>query len=538
MISNTDINLRLLWISDIHFKGGNFVENTLGLDEYLGTFVDKCAELERIAPFDYLLISGDIAYGGDVQEYQNFTKYILSRLQSKLSKHVKLLIIPGNHDVSRAHAQEMVNGFLNIRTARISLKEKMDRHKKYLNDNYQIFCDMFGAYTAHFKDNAAIPLGVHSSLGDNHFLFGHVVDLNKKAIFVLLNTAWYSLGPAFLDTYLSDEVFSHTAFSKEKQAEISKALRAIGDEYGNQITAVEIERLVDEITKMKEQLAKYPDYVIITVQHHPINWLGWSERIQLSESNFHQLRRETDLLLTGHEHVPHVHQAEYMHEMNLLHIPAGCLIGDTPADFSQNWFSTLDINVTKRNVRLTKYGYDDGTWQIRGAQPYASYQLNKKYNTNLTQSRKSDIIEMLQGKEQRKLFIESVYSLSLVEWAGEFQDREGNIYIYVDNLSYYSKNIETVKELLLSINSPVAVPLKVYFVHADLNFDLEGAYETVNNRMKILGRITDQVDFEFDRFRREIYSSLDSAEAGALSKVKMIATVCPYWYVESKLQQL
>jgi len=81
----------------------------------------------------------------------------------------------------------------------------------------------------------------------------------------------------------------------------------------------------DEYEHLEKTLNDYSDYLVIKTMHHPINWLGWDERVEKNvKSKFFRIKDFADLLLTGHEHVPTQHQADFLNNKRLLHIPSGC----------------------------------------------------------------------------------------------------------------------------------------------------------------------------------------------------------------------
>jgi hypothetical protein len=177
-------------------------------------------------------------------------------------------------------------------------------------------------------------------------------------------------------------------------------------EYGNQITGRDVfpKSWLKELTKTK------PGYLIITCMHHPQNWLSWGEVYDYKDQGanstdftLYQILEQTDILLTGHEHVPIIKMPENIDgpNGNRWHLKAGMFMEDQidvlqgEDYFEHSRFSILDIDCEGYTFCESKYLYNKYTKKWN---PYApikditktSYPLKKKTGS-MTKAYKKEI---------------------------------------------------------------------------------------------------------------------------------------------------
>jgi hypothetical protein len=92
---------RITWlhVSDFHFRssGDRFSETVAGQ----ALLADVAARAEEHVPISFVLVSGDIAYSGQLSEYERAAEF-LSELSGDVSvEPSRFFFIPGNHDVDR-----------------------------------------------------------------------------------------------------------------------------------------------------------------------------------------------------------------------------------------------------------------------------------------------------------------------------------------------------------------------------------------------------------------------------------------------------
>lgn len=91
--------VRILHLSDFHFRGGTSWNSTPILDDLIKCICDP--NRMNDGPPDLVVITGDIAFSGKMKEYNLALKF-LTELYTKLAlPPARILIVPGNHDVDR-----------------------------------------------------------------------------------------------------------------------------------------------------------------------------------------------------------------------------------------------------------------------------------------------------------------------------------------------------------------------------------------------------------------------------------------------------
>ena len=236
MITSIDIKQRILWLSDIHYLIEYKEEHEDGeFKVFLSSFLALCESKNKITPIDYVLISGDIAQSGEEAEYELFKVDILDKILGKMPK-AKLLVIPGNHDVSRTNISYFESYFTT----------DLEKHA-FLEENPTSFDHIFKFYKEAFKDHPSIPNGISSCYKSNLF-HGFLKDDNKKTIFVLLNSSWYSFGYDSLIYYIEKNIIDSKKLDTKK---IAKEITKRTQEYGNQIVGINV---FDEFNTLKNHL--------------------------------------------------------------------------------------------------------------------------------------------------------------------------------------------------------------------------------------------------------------------------------------------
>lgn len=243
MIEN--IQVRILWLSDIHFRDiyeiaglkklyeseavkiGN-EENTAiseakillekkflerkrkitTLKSYFDNFISTIKEYPH--EIDYVLITGDLAFTGTKEDYNAFYNSIIDELKSILPTRVQFLTIPGNHDVYWANTSFFDSYFEEIKKLSEERKlpgKKTSSEKKltelrnsYLAKRSEFFKEVFSNYTDFFKNRIKGQLGKANAEAcnyDKEGLYGYIIDKEKNLAINFLNSSWYALGQQF-----------------------------------------------------------------------------------------------------------------------------------------------------------------------------------------------------------------------------------------------------------------------------------------------------------------------------------------------------
>lgn len=393
--------VKILWLSDIHFREAyteaHVMANTdideptrtkqLGhlprLKSLLKSFLSKLKDLTNELKangdkLDYVLISGDLAFSGTEGDYALFEEKILGPLKKLAGKDIRVLAIPGNHDVNWG-SSDFLNRFLNNMAdmSEEEFKKKYFEHRKnFLQKKADNFRLIFNRYSNYFITQI-LPTIKDCQLSDDYRadgLYGMVVDKEKNLVINLFNSAWFALGEKF-DRLLLQEMMAESAVLQaksklptekfnEKFSQIIKVLitlKTAATEYGEQILGHEIMPADAIISKLEE----HAGYFTLTCFHHPPNWLQYGTKYNLTSSEhdglfFNKVLRHTDLLLTGHEHVPSSSLPEKMNR-EIYHLKAGMFLQDNMfADKieGEHRFSILEIDTVGFRFSEKKFVYN------------------------------------------------------------------------------------------------------------------------------------------------------------------------------------
>jgi hypothetical protein len=511
-----DPQLNILWLSDIHYhKGYSNKEYHKDLKLYLDSFHIYIENLDK--DFDYILLSGDIAQEGSPEDYDLFYKDILNPIQLKFSNS-KLIVLPGNHDVSR-NAVDFIDKFIENR-------EGLDN---FFVANKEAFYNVFSPYTSKFINNLRLPQNITSSY-KKHLLYGHLLDKKNKTIFVFLNSAWFSFGDIFLKHYFEKNLH----IGKDIKTTLVQ-IKKITSEYGFQSLVLDV---IDEIDDIIQELNNYPEYLVVTIMHHPINWFTRKDQITFEKNKFHQIKKFTDLLLTGHDHASIEHPYEYINNNRILHLKAGCFLDFSneckeenspntlnPFIIKENWFSTLEINTKKRTVKQEKHFFDVTSKKWKFIQNNSLLKLNKKHEVVISEDRLNNIKLKLNSNAFK--IIQYLMPNENIVIINDYIFRFDNSIIFFINSSNINFTNDYIKE---QYNN--AKFTKLYVIFCDLFHQSSFEYTSVNNRLLILNKIKTDFDFKFDDFRHNFFSELSVNEAIMYNDLIFINKILPFWDIE------
>lgn len=612
-MQSIDTTLKILWISDIHFSENYKIGQTSKVfEDYLSSFISYCKELTGI---DYILISGDIAQSGFVSEYQNFIERVLDPLILLDNlKEAKILINSGNHDLQRDGVSIFQDYINEVKSRKFDRNQFLTTRKKFFKQAFSNYSNAFAKY----RDR--LPATISKTYKED-FLHGYFLDHEKKVIFVLLNSSWFSFGDSFLtkyfETYLfckndiilknnekdfllfvkdfanNNEVpffydFMKVLFSFNNYKEIpdnikfkfinelkifseqhsldnldatfdsffenyeslylsSKSkevfleeVKNIAEDYGKQAININV---FDEFSDLICDIESFNDYIIIQSCHHHWNWLSWEERVNYDgkDEGIFLLNKHVDLLLNGHEHVPHQKEPDYLSNQKLLHIPAGCFMEyhkkPNEFDIKNNWFSILSINTKKRTVTQDKIIYSKNSkttyeWTSNTTERFG---LNKKYKTSLNKSRRGFLISKINSNSSNVdflIFLMNIFSVKsdnlnpLLATNNFLFFNEEIAIVFVDKHTSVFDDFISNKKLIFEKNISL-----VYFIFIDLLFDGDNQYNSCNDKMKVIVDINKKIEFLFDDFRHNLFSSLSKDEVNSNKNLRLVSKTVPYWEI-------
>lgn len=240
--------ITIVHITDVHIKA----ENASDVKRRVSAF-NKYALANKLAP-DLLILSGDLAYHGTEPEYRLFEEVFLKPVSATLRlSPSRILMIPGNHDV---HRDSVTAPDVNKRDKRTVSREGQEL---LLNERSV----RLSAYYS-FADSQKVGSDVllqKSIAGGNAFV--RVLKLKGIRIGIAcLNTAWQC----------ADE----------------------NDKNHLLLTEAQVSEAIDQLGQVDLKIA---------VCHHPGDWLLPDE----AELALQDLKRDFDLVLSGHLHNPESH---------------------------------------------------------------------------------------------------------------------------------------------------------------------------------------------------------------------------------------
>ncbi len=595
---------KIVWVSDIHLRGSYSKDKRAvdKLDSAYKAFLKKISEEQEIAPIDYVFLTGDIGFSGSVEDYNYFWEWFITPLYdyyldaSKKQiqiKFPKIIVIPGNHDISwdsTVHFEKYLTSY-NTNTGNFKERNELIANTSSRPD----FIKSFKHYTESFSRSSGSSVK-SAQIWEKFFdlsnlevsadynterLFGFVIDHNKKLIIILLNTSWFSIGVKFNELLITENItsveskinfwdkitmlkkgldnFFFKAYSKQAKSLLAKKERIV--EYGNQI----IGRDIYPTPHLMEAINKNPEYIIISCMHHPMNWLSWNELNSYDKSDsedftLNKILSKTDLLLTGHEHLP-IFQKPVLLTNNSkgYHLMAGMFMedqinaGEGQKSFSHSRFSILDIDVDEYKVIEKRFLFNNlatGTAWVKQNDDYdLPLAKKKKY---LTEARalflknsisKFDVVKFLETRMNwsglKKEFITSTDSNYIVyKLLSPTGCRFCVLPLTQDFLEIILPNKYPdhffIDELVSKIHDQ---EVTIHFIWLDLliNADLTNNYyaERIDHDINF-GHINSYSDMLFNKFRHKYFErfcdpDFKQVDFNTVKEVKFVNQPLPYW---------
>ena len=570
-------NIIILWLSDIHYRYYDEKKNgeLKGKQRrFIDIFLNEVKEiLEEKARIDYVILSGDIAFSGDAKTYKLFWDEFIDPfylLVSSKKVFPKILTIPGNHDVNWDDA-----GFM----AEYLKNSSPDQKNIFLSKKISNFENLFASYSASFsnesieKDRPSFKLvalekdyteidGALNPYPEKR-LFGFYIDKPNNILFILINTAWYSLGSKF-DKVIAEHFLNNTNYDVTPASLVENILDGKNQliEYNGQIIGRDLLRSLDPIN----YLDKNSGLLVVTCMHHPKNWMAWDELYSINEHGLiiNELLDRTDVLLTGHEHVPETVEPETINKT--IHFKAGVFLEDNinkenEKIFIHNRFSVLEIGNTFSHsyIKEIRYLYDNGkkNWikkesdnrmpLRRRSIKFNIPALNSELGSKLGKFRLNDYIfeELLHQKKNNskpKQNKQKEKSISICGYKCKYTTTIVNnaprIYIcpLEIKISFFEIMSEQPKELLKALKK---VPgengtfLFCAFLVPDIlvNWDMAQGYN-IDPYEQILNKLTKYGDAQFNKFRDAFFKGHSDNEFKEIMNMRFVNHIIPYWKLE------
>ncbi|MFT3675988.1 MAG: hypothetical protein QM781_08840 [Chitinophagaceae bacterium] len=529
-----------------------------------------------------------------------------------------LLTIPGNHDVKWANTA-FLNSYLN--EIERATDERIERIK-YLRDNPTPFDNLFedykdfvvrlrkdNKYRAFFRRNDAESLVISADYKSNG-LFGYVVDKRHRLIFILMNSAWYSQGDNFNKMLAYRQVFDKALLNKAEDVASWRDKRKLdydalstyhssgGDkpafltEKYDMSAAEELVEHFSELFKTKDAvseyssqvagcfllklrewehlLASYSDFAIVSCMHHPLNWLNWDVKYTHStdkeeEPNIlKEILGASDLLITGHEHVP-LNTMDEMLPGKVAHLKAGCFLNDSQhrgSNFKNSWFSILSLDSARPQIWQEKYYFDTSSenldWRCLPERSLIRFP-KKKDLIGLSTNRKTEVEQFVAAISQEKLLRyfrnrkwtpnDGIFKLLRTNKAFKIfkfteKDEPQRIFVFAQSSDFYKAVAKRQFFAMLDayISKEVLPGQEIVFVCVDIYVEasLTKLYESGDRRRsEVFDLISKAADVKFDRMRSEFFLRFEPSKPGlpvpeidtlkSFQHLKFVNYVIPYF---------
>jgi len=280
--------LRWLHISDLHFydpqkPSGLRFEQKIVTQQLLHDVAEMRRRLN--GPPDFVLLTGDIAFGGEEAEYKAAQEW-LNNLEAAAGVGKKrIFIVPGNHDVHRPSATS-------------------PRSRQTIHEQLRAKPDTLDEYLANQDDAKAL--------------------LAKQAKFFDFAQQYGVSGRKDGDPFWREQVPSSVGALSVLRMNSALLSYDNGDAPRNQALGA---------AQLQALLHGAEDGLLVVLMHHPPGWLHDGQRLLAL------LGQRPHLLFTGHEH----EQAGTMHTRMLgssvIHFAAGAGFGDQEGEHAYSWGS-------------------------------------------------------------------------------------------------------------------------------------------------------------------------------------------------------
>lgn len=292
------MSLIFVHLSDIHFgqeRGGHLYINNDVKEQLLADAYEYVSQLNN-RKADGVIISGDIAYGGKLREYDIAARW-LDRLTAAVGCEITAVqVVPGNHDID-------FDEITNITQIVIDdiIENGHSALEKYLESEVdrELIYKRFQGYRK-FAEGYDCPLDADGRVAKDHIF---EIAPGRKLNFLGMNTALIC--------------------SKSKK------------EFGGLI-----------LGKRQHVIPVRPGMETVVIAHHPLSWLQDSEEAKLF------IKNRARVFISGHEHSPS-HKLEKIDEgSDLLMLASGAAAPPEANDKFNYCYNILEFDWSEENDAL------------------------------------------------------------------------------------------------------------------------------------------------------------------------------------------
>lgn len=307
----------ILHLSDLHIKSSE--DDIMYMSEDIcNSIINEYNLIKKLI----IIISGDIAYKGDNDEYTS-AYYFIDDLKSKLNIEVEIVMVPGNHDC------EFKTNNLRDQVIDIIIKDKNNISDEFID----ICCkpqENFFNFYKEFDDCKDKYV-----FSDNLLKIKEVNIDQDRLFFILINTSWISQ---------INERPGHLYFP--------------------------INRYLEEIKRCKNG-------IIISVFHHPSKWQHPDDSNEFDRT----IEKVSDFIFSGHEHYLDSYEKNSSN-VKVVYFRGQAL--QKFDGMFKSGFSFVLIDTNEKEYKYSEYDYINSKYKVINKSEWISYEeIIKNRNNNL-----------------------------------------------------------------------------------------------------------------------------------------------------------
>lgn len=320
------MKIGILHLTDLHIQDEIHEERVEKLVKAIEYDIKQLSNL-------YIVFSGDIANFGRKSEYEN-AKLFLNELLEKIKPNGRLLqidivAVPGNHDCCFDNEKKTRKSIIN--DCKIDVIEEED----YFIDAMSVQSDFwdFTNDVTDFKEKNKVA-----------YKYNFRPHLDFKVSFHCYNTSWLT------------EIH-------EKQGSL----------------------IVPENKFLDNDNGEY----IISVFHHPIDWLSASTKRNNKQRFEEHLINSSNLVIYGHEHDKGKSKAIIQQKQNVVFCGGKAF---DKKEINETGFSFYEIDLNDKSINIKTYNYDDNLYSVDFedthkiiAKNKREFILNNEFETKITE---------------------------------------------------------------------------------------------------------------------------------------------------------
>lgn len=339
------MKIGILHLSDLHIQDDDLTSRLDNLVKSVEYDVKQTSHL-------YIVLSGDIANFGRKTEFEN-AKIFVSKLTEKLKEkwkmlNIKIISVPGNHDCCFDNEKKTRKSILN------DCKTDVIDEEDYFIDAMAVQSDFwdFTNDVTDFKERNKVS-----------YEYKFRPHLDFKVTFHCYNTSW---------------------------------LTEINEKQGSLI--------VPENKFIENENGEY----IISVFHHPIDWLSANTKRNNKQRFEEHLINSSNLVIYGHEHDKGNPKAIIQKNNNVVFCGGKAFDKNT---LNETGFSLYEIDLTDKSINIKTFNFDGNIYSVETEDKHQiiekvkrEFILNQEFETKIT-----DLSIPLKHSRKPKLVLSDVF---------------------------------------------------------------------------------------------------------------------------------